>query len=67
MPFDSAAQGLRKSVFGMLGMSILTRLDSGHMCTENMNKDRMTKELTCKNGHNLHIKAGRSHLFNSAA
>ena len=30
--FDLATQGLRKSVFGMLGMSILNRLDSGHMC-----------------------------------
>ena len=25
------------------------------------------EKLTCKNGHNLHIKAGRSHLFKSAA
>ena len=37
-PCDSANQEFHKSVFGMLGMSKLTRLDTGHMwdiCKQN--------------------------------
>ena len=32
VPSDSTIQELLKSVFGMLGMKNLTRLDSDHMC-----------------------------------
>ena len=32
VPSDSTIQGLLKSVFGMLGIKNLTRLDSDHMC-----------------------------------
>ena len=33
VPSDSTIQELLKSVFGMLGMKNLTRLDSDHMCS----------------------------------
>ena len=33
VPSDSTIQELLKSVFGMLGIKNLTRLDSDHMCT----------------------------------
>ena len=32
VPSDSTIQELLKSVFGMLGIKNLTRLDSDHMC-----------------------------------
>ena len=35
VPSDSTIQKLLKSVFGMLGMKNLTRLDSDHMCSTN--------------------------------
>ena len=35
VPSDSTIQELLKSVFGMLGMKNLTRLDSDHMCVQN--------------------------------
>ena len=36
VPSDSTIQELLKSVFGMLGIKNLTRLDSDHMCLHNM-------------------------------
>ena len=37
VPSDSTIQELLKSVFGMLGMKNLTRLDSDHMCPCSVN------------------------------
>ena len=42
VPSDSTIQELLKSVFGMLGMKNLTRLDSDHMC-----EDKAHKEYVC--------------------
>ena len=36
VPSDSTIQELLKSVFGMLGIKNLTRLDSDHMCSDRL-------------------------------
>ena len=45
VPSDSTIQELLKSVFGMLGMKNLTRLDSDHMCT--YKKSQQQKYFFC--------------------
>ena len=45
VPSDSTIQELLKSVFGMLGMKNLTRLDSDHMCI------RRFRDLICEISH----------------
>ena len=45
VPFDSTIQELLKSVFGMVGIKNLTRLDSDHMCRGSIDADTVVEDI----------------------
>ena len=49
VPSDSTIQELLKSVFGMLGIKNLTRLDSDHMCGNTNGPKNIQQLLFCCN------------------